>query len=96
MTAGVTDIAYNFQGIFATDADTGTDYLNQITEVQKTRIREALDLWASKIGVQFRETSSDGITFAVGDHSRLEDAPTAAVSLSTTKTSTPLCNSHRS
>ena len=80
VTAGVTDIAYNFQGIFATDADTGTDYLNQITEVQKTRIREALDLWASKIGVQFRETSSDGITFAVGDHSRLEDAPTAAVS----------------
>ena len=29
------------------------------------------------IGVQFRETSSDGITLPF-DHSRLEDAPTAA------------------
>ncbi len=69
--AGVTDVAYNFQGIFAT-VD-GVNYLNQITEVEKTRIREALGLWSANIGVQFRETESDGITFAVGDDSKLED-----------------------
>jgi hypothetical protein len=73
VTAGVTEIAYNFQGIFANVA--GTNYLNQITEVQKTRIREALDLWSSSIGVQFRETAADGITFAVGDDSRLQPVP---------------------
>ena len=77
VTAGVTEVAYNFQGIFATDPLTGTNYLNQITEVQKTRIREALDLWSSNIGVQFRETPSDGITFAVGDDSRVQPASDA-------------------
>ena len=77
VTAGVTEIAYNFNGIYATDPDTGTDFLNQITEVQKTRIRETLDLWSSKIGVQFRETSSDGIMFAVGDPAKVETAPSA-------------------
>ena len=69
-TDGITEVSYNFQGIFQTTG--GNHFLNQITEVQKTRIKEALGLWASKIGVQFRETQSDGITFAVGDNSRLQ------------------------
>ncbi|MDG2220787.1 MAG: hypothetical protein P8L85_05370, partial [Rubripirellula sp.] len=65
-TDGVTEVAYNFNGIFDTDED-GRDFLNQIKDRQKTRIREALGLWSNKIGVQFRETASEGITFALGD-----------------------------
>ena len=69
LNPGVTDIEYNFQGIFATVG--ATSHLNQITEVEKVRIREALNLWASKIGVQFRETADQGITFAFGDNTAL-------------------------
>ena len=72
VASGITDIPYNFAGIFATNG--GVDALNQITEIQKTRIREALNLWASEIGVQFRETEDDGITFALGNTS---DVPAA-------------------
>ncbi len=72
LTAGVTEIAYNFQGIFATDGD--KSHLNQITETEKVRIREALNLWASEIGIQFRETADEGITFAFGDNSELNAA----------------------
>ncbi len=68
---GVTEIAYNFNPIF--DSDGTNDFLNQITDRQKTRIREALNLWSSKIGVQFRETVSEGITFALGDTADLQD-----------------------
>ena len=63
--SGITEIAYNFETVFATNGS--VDALNQITEVQKTRIREALNLWAAEIGVQFRETVDEGITFALGD-----------------------------
>ena len=69
LTAGVTEIAYNFQGIFATVG--ATSHLNQITETEKIRIREALNLWSSEIGVQFRETADEGITFAFGDNNVL-------------------------
>ncbi|TWU03779.1 hypothetical protein Pla100_07090 [Neorhodopirellula pilleata] len=67
---GITEVAYNFSGILATVGD--TSFINQITERQQTRIREALDLWSNRIGVQFRETQSEGITFGVGDSNRLE------------------------
>ncbi|MCP4778763.1 MAG: hypothetical protein GY880_31490, partial [Planctomycetaceae bacterium] len=72
LTAGVTEIAYNFQGIFATNG--GVSHLNQITETEKVRIREALNLWASELGIQFRETADEGITFAFGDNSELNAA----------------------
>ena len=65
LTAGVTEVAYNFQGIFATVG--ATSHLNQITETEKVRIREALNLWSSEIGVQFRETADEGLTFGFGD-----------------------------
>ena len=71
LTDGVTEIPYNFQGIF--EQVGSLSHLNQITVVQKERIREALNLWASKIGVQFRETADQGITFAFGDYSVLGD-----------------------
>ena len=64
-SSGITDIPYNFNPIFATNGGVGS--LNQISLIQQTRIREALNLWAAEIGVQFRETADQGITFAVGD-----------------------------
>ena len=67
---GITEIAYNFQGIF--DSTGATDFLNQINDIQKERVREVLNLWAAELGVQFRETLNDGITFAVGDTANLQ------------------------
>ena len=75
----ITEIAYNFNEIFDTDFQ-GNEFLNQITERQKTRIREVLNLWSSKIGVQFRETQDEGITFALGDRANLQDRSVPAVS----------------
>ena len=71
LTAGVREVAYNFQGVF--EEVGAVSHLNQITPVEKERIREALNLWASKIGVQFRETVDQGITFAFGDSAVLQD-----------------------
>ncbi|MCC9644859.1 pre-peptidase C-terminal domain-containing protein [Rhodopirellula sp. JC740] len=71
-TDGITEIAYNFEASVA--AAGGTTFSNQITERQRTRVREVLDLWSTKIGVQFRETVSEGITFAVGDNTRLANS----------------------
>ena len=62
---GITEVSYNFQGIFQQNGP--ISHLNQITETEKVRIREALNLWSSKVGVQFRETADQGITFAFGD-----------------------------
>ncbi|WP_419194790.1 tandem-95 repeat protein [Novipirellula herctigrandis] len=68
---GITEISYNFNAVF--DSTTaGASFLNQITDRQKDRIREALELWSVKIGVQFRETVSEGITFALGDPANLQ------------------------
>ncbi len=68
-TFGVTEIAYNFQSVYANTG--GTAQLNQITDRQKTRIREALSLWGNYLGVQFRETRDQGMTFAVGNPTAL-------------------------
>ncbi|TWU06030.1 tandem-95 repeat protein [Stieleria varia] len=81
---GVTEIPYNFQSIFDTSGP--NSFLNQITQRQRLRIREALDLWASEIGVQFRETEDLGITFAVGDTATLQFMP------GTTRASIPQLN----
>ncbi|WP_145417286.1 tandem-95 repeat protein [Planctomycetes bacterium K23_9] len=72
---GVTEVAYNFNRIFDTDGS-GNEFLNQITDRQKVRIREALNLWSKEIGVQFRETQAEGITFALGDTDDLQNRGT--------------------
>lgn len=72
-TDGITEIPYNFNGIFESVGN--NNFLNQIDERQKDRIREAVNLWASQIGVQFRETVDQGITFAVGDTDVIQSAP---------------------
>ncbi|MEO1618338.1 MAG: peptidase, partial [Planctomycetota bacterium] len=71
-TDGITEIEYNFQGIFAGGVGTGIPaQLNNITEVQKRRVREAINLWSNYLGVQFRETADSGITFALGTTTEL-------------------------
>ena len=72
-TDGITEIPYNFNGIFESVGN--NNFLNQIDERQKDRIREAVGLWAAKLGVQFRETVDQGITFAVGDANVVQTVP---------------------
>lgn len=72
-TTGITEIPYNFRNVYETAGS--TSFVNQITEVQKTRVREALSLWANYLGVQFRETTDSGITFARGEINRLTARP---------------------
>ncbi|TWU18034.1 hypothetical protein Poly21_01890 [Allorhodopirellula heiligendammensis] len=63
--AGITEIPYNFKGVYFQNGSTSS--LNQITPTQKQRIREVLELWSHKVGVQFTETANQGITFALGE-----------------------------
>ncbi len=51
-------ISYNF-------GPPGAGLVNSITDQQKQRVREALDLWSQYIGVRFVETTSDGWTIAL-------------------------------
>ena len=75
VTDGITEIEYNFQGIFSGGVGTGFPaQLNNITEIQKRRVREAVSLWSQYVGVQFRETKDSGITFAVGTRGNLLSA----------------------
>ena len=68
---GITEIPYNFNQFFDEDG-AGNSFINNISERQKVRVREALGLWSAHLGVQFRETEDDGITFAVGEGNRLQ------------------------
>ncbi|MCM2374200.1 dockerin type I domain-containing protein [Aporhodopirellula aestuarii] len=69
LQSGITEIPYNFKGVYFQNGTTSS--LNQITPTQKLRIREVLQLWSNKIGVQFTETADQGITFALGETSDL-------------------------
>ena len=64
LTAGVPTVFYNFNGVYENVG--AVSRLNQIIDVQETRIREVLELYAGELGVQFVETEDEGITFAVG------------------------------
>ncbi|MEX0819803.1 MAG: trypsin-like serine protease, partial [Pirellulaceae bacterium] len=69
---GITEIAYNFQPIFSGGSGAGSPVqLNNMTAIEKERIREALSLWANYVGVQFLETKESGMTFAVGNRDGL-------------------------
>ncbi len=52
---GIEVIEYNFQGQLG--AANGSVQLNAITEVQKTRVREIMSLYANYLGVRFVEHS---------------------------------------
>ncbi|QDS92516.1 hypothetical protein FF011L_12630 [Roseimaritima multifibrata] len=63
-TAGITTIPYHFNpGV--TIAGT------EMTSRQQTRVREALELWGTNIGVQFTETADQGVSFLMGNISSL-------------------------
>lgn len=66
--AGVTTINYNF------NLNYGASTVNSITDKQKQRIREALQIWSDHLGVQFVETPTTGITIATGVVSTLSSA----------------------
>lgn len=69
--AGVTTILYNFRQVYGFDAQ-GNPLSNLITEKQKTRVREAVEMWAKHLGVQFLETAGQGLTFVTGDPRALD------------------------
>ncbi|MFV2065422.1 MAG: hypothetical protein ACC645_00470, partial [Pirellulales bacterium] len=59
-------IDYNFQDIYGQDIQ-GNDLHNTITENQKQRTREIVELFSRYTGLEFRETPSSGITVVTGD-----------------------------
>jgi hypothetical protein len=69
-TAGITTILYNFKQNYGNDA-AGNPLSNLITQTQRQRVREAVELWGAQIGVQFLETADQGLTFATGDMNAL-------------------------
>ncbi|MCL4200996.1 MAG: choice-of-anchor L domain-containing protein [Pirellulaceae bacterium] len=76
--AGITTIPYNFRLDYGFDAQ-GNPVSNSITETQKQRVREAIELWANYLGVQFLETENLGITFVTGDTAALNTADSNVV-----------------
>ncbi|MCR9294187.1 MAG: hypothetical protein NXI32_15820, partial [bacterium] len=82
---GITTIYYNFQTIYGTDS-TNTELVNAITSKQRDRAREALQIWADHLGVQFVETPDQGITIATGSFSALQGTSPNVVIESTINT----------
>jgi hypothetical protein len=76
--AGITTIPYNFRLDYGFDAQ-GNPVSNSITETQKQRVREAIELWANYLGVQFLETENLGLTFVTGDTAALNTADSNVV-----------------
>ncbi|MEM7474060.1 MAG: Ig-like domain-containing protein, partial [Planctomycetota bacterium] len=75
---GITTISYNFQTIYERDSG-GNPLTNAITEKQKDRAREALEIWSNHLGIQFVETPSEGITIATGALSSVPPGPGVVV-----------------
>jgi len=70
---GIATIFYNFRSDYGSDP-AGNKLTNLIKAEQKTRAREAFELWGRAIGVQFIETASQGIVVATGDLRALNPA----------------------
>lgn len=62
--AGVTTIFYHFPSSISNNSGT---YFSAITDQQRQRTREVLSLWSSYVGVQFIETTNQGLAIATGD-----------------------------
>ncbi len=69
-TSGVETITYNFQTVYGFTSQ-GQQFFNSITEPQKQRVREALELYSRYLGVQFKEV--DGSVARIGSVSDLAD-----------------------
>ncbi|HND55510.1 MAG TPA: hypothetical protein PLV92_24015, partial [Pirellulaceae bacterium] len=71
--SGVRTVYYNFRSAYGSDPQ-GNTLSNVISDNQKQRTREALELWARYLGVQFVETANAGVTIATGDLRSLNSA----------------------
>ena len=67
-TSGVETITYNFQKVYGFTPQ-GQQFFNAITEAQKQRTREALELWSRYLGVQLL---CFGTPDAEGERQRLD------------------------
>lgn len=68
-TAGVETITYDFQSVYGFTPQ-GQQFFNAITEPQKQRAREVLELYGKYLGVQFKEVPDAEVadmTIATGD-----------------------------
>ncbi|MCY2966314.1 MAG: hypothetical protein NT069_22220, partial [Planctomycetota bacterium] len=63
---GIPKYFYNFQSIYGTDPQ-GNTLLNGITDAQKQRAREVLEIYSRYLGIEFVETASQGLTIVTGD-----------------------------
>jgi len=63
---GITVVFYNFRNDYGVNPN-GAPLSNAITEAQKQRVRELVELASQYYGVQFVETAEQGITIATGD-----------------------------
>ncbi|TWU06031.1 tandem-95 repeat protein [Stieleria varia] len=65
-TVGINVFPYNFARIYGSDPQ-GNRLENAITEAQKQRVREVLDLYSERLGVEFIETQDKGLQIVTGD-----------------------------
>ncbi|TWU66701.1 tandem-95 repeat protein [Crateriforma conspicua] len=63
---GIDVFEYNFADLYGLNPQ-GQQRNNAITEAQKQRIREVLDLYSERMGVQFIETEDSGLQIVTGD-----------------------------
>ncbi|MFO0904297.1 MAG: tandem-95 repeat protein [Pirellulales bacterium] len=64
--AGIVFQAFNFKDVYGTDPF-GAILHNQITEEQKQRARQVLELFSRYSGIRFYETADQGLTIVTGD-----------------------------
>ncbi|MCC9657531.1 tandem-95 repeat protein [Rhodopirellula halodulae] len=65
-TTGINVYPYNFAELYGTGTQ-GQKLSNAITEAQKERAREVLDLYSKRMGIQFVETEDSGLQIVTGD-----------------------------
>ncbi|MEL6106561.1 MAG: cell surface protein, partial [Planctomycetota bacterium] len=63
---GINLFPYNFARIYGVDPQLNT-LENAITPAQEQRVREVLDLYSERLGVEFVETEDEGLQIVTGD-----------------------------
>ncbi|QDT09692.1 tandem-95 repeat protein [Planctomycetes bacterium K23_9] len=63
---GINVFPYNFATLYGTDPQLN-NATNAITDAQKDRAREVLDLYSERLGVTFIETENEGLQIVTGD-----------------------------
>ena len=65
-STGINVFPYNFASVYGRDQQ-GNTAQNAITDAQRTRAREVLDLYSERLGVTFVETENEGLQIVTGD-----------------------------